>query len=336
MWNTIAFEKKLKEQLILQFGQEQGEEWFTQYIAARNTLIADNFFTEIKGKEPDLTDHSERHISNVLTNVDKLLGDDFNKLTGIELYCLSMVVLFHDVGNIEGREGHNLEIADVYNYVRKKEPRFNHERAVVIKAAQAHCGKAKDGSKDTLKDLEEVSNLGGEKIALRNIAAILRLADELAEGNQRTSNFMIERHKYNADSHVFHKYAQMTQVFIDRVGERISMTYNIDIDGQSTREGLKEVLEFIYNRVIKLDEERRYTKYYCDLLVPFKKTSIQLNFSKDGIPVNLDFAKIEIHDQFPVPGESATDLNTFLNKYGSLKIDKILDSLLVTESETSQ
>jgi hypothetical protein len=328
MWNTISFEKKLKEQLIHQLGPEKGDELFTQYTSARNTLVSDNFFGEIKATETNLTDHSERHISNVLFNAEKLLGDSITHLSGIELYYLAMVILFHDVGNIFGREEHNQQIADVYNFVRKKEPKYNHERALVIKAAQAHCGKAKDGSRDTLKGLEEVGNLGGEKISLRSIAAIIRLADELAEGNQRTSNFMVERHLYDQKNEIFHKYAQMTDVFIDRPGERIVVTYNIDIDSQkSSREDVKKILEFIYKRVIKLDEERRYTKYYCDLLVPFKKTSIQFNFSKDGIPLILDFDKIEVHDQFPVPGEEGDNLEGFQAKYKELEVKKILDSI---------
>lgn len=333
MWNTTTYEKKLREKLIEQFGEERGEELYTQYTTARNTLVADNFFSEIKAKEPDLTDHSERHICDVLNNVEKLLGEQIDEFTGIELYCLALVVLFHDVGNIEGREGHNLNIADIYNYVRKKEPRYNHERSVVIKAAQAHCGKAKDGGRDTLKDLEEVGNLEGEKISFRDIASILRFADELAEGNQRTSNFMIERHKYNEGSNIFHLYAQMTEVFIDRQGGRIVLTYNIDIDSaKHNAESLKDLLEFIYKRIIKLDEERRYAKYYCDILVPFKKTSVQFNFSKDGIPTNLDIGKIEIHDRYPVPGENTPDLENFQEQFKDLKIDALLGSLFEKEA----
>ncbi|WP_282087156.1 HD domain-containing protein [Aquimarina algiphila] len=333
MWNTTTYEEKLGEKLKEQFGKERGEELYTQYTTARNTLVADNFFSEIKAKEANLTDHSERHICDVLNNVEKLLGEQIEMFTGIELYCLALVVLFHDVGNIEGRDGHNLNIADTYNFVRKKEPRYNHERAVVIKAAQAHCGKAKDGGRDTLKDLDEVGNLEGEKIAFRDIAAILRFADELAEGNQRTSNFMIERHKYAEKSEIFHLYAQMTEVFIDRQGGRIVLTYNIDIDSaQHNAESLKKLLEFIYVRIIKLDEERRYAKYYCDILVPFKKTSIQFNFSKDGLPTNLDIGKIEIHDRFPVPGEMDPDLESFQNRFKELKIDDLLGSLFEKET----
>jgi len=333
MWNTTKYEEKLQERLCLQFGKERGEELYTQYTTARNALVADNFFTEIKAKEPDLTDHSERHIRDVLNNVEKLLDDQIDKLTGIELYCLALIVLFHDVGNIEGRDGHNLNIADVYNFVRKKEPRYNHERAVVIKAAQAHCGKAKDGGRDTLNDLEEVGNLEGEKVSFRDIAAILRFADELAEGNQRTSNFMVERLKYDKESMIFHSYAQTTEVFIDRPGGRVVLTYNIDIDSKKDdAESLKNLLKFIYKRIIKLDEERRYAKHYCDILVPFKKTSIQFNFTKDGLPTNLDVGKIETHDRFPVPGEEDSDIDNFQQRFEELNIENLLSSLFETET----
>lgn len=333
MWNTTTYEQKLAKKLGEQFGKERGEELYTQYTTARNTLVADNFFSEIKAKEPDLTDHSERHIWDVLNNVEKLLGEKIDSLTGIELYCLALVVLFHDVGNIEGREGHNLNIADVYNFVRKKEPRYNHERGVIIRAAEAHCGIAKDGTRDTLKELDIIGNLEGERIAFRDIAAILRFADELAEGNQRTSNFMVERHKYQLENEIFHTYGQTIEVFIDREGERIVLTYNIDIDTEKENvESFKKLLLFIYKRIIKLDEERRYAKHYCDILVPFKKTSIQFNFAKNGIPVNLDIGKIEIHDRFPIPGEEEPDLESFQRNFTELNIDILLSSLFKEEA----
>lgn len=325
MWNTLSIEKKMEELLKEQFGPEKGSEFYNQYTGARNSLIADNFFQQIPSVEPSLSDHGERHIANVLQNTERLLGEDINKLSGIELYCLGLVVLFHDVGNIEGRQSHNKNIADVYNFVRKKEQRFNHERMVIIKAAEAHCGKSRDGSRDTLKDVDIISNLEGEKIRLRDIAAILRLADELAEGKQRTSQFMQERHKYDSSSTIYHTYASITQMFIDRANGRISVTYNIDLDDKSTKENLKELLEFTYHRIIKMDEERRYTKYYCDLLVPFKKLSIQFNFTVDGLPINLDLGRIEIPDRFPIPGEGDDErgMEELIRENSSLDIEKI-------------
>lgn len=328
MWNTLSYEEKMSESLIRDFGKEKGDVYYSQYTSARNSLLKDNFFSEIKSVEPNLTDHSERHIANVIDNIYKLLGEEINNVSGINLYCLGLIALFHDVGNIEGRDNHNEKIADVYNHVRKKEPRFNRERAMIIRAGRAHCGKAKDGTRDTLKELEECDHIDGEKVDLRNLAAILRFADELAEGPQRTSNFMTERHKYDEKSMIFHKYAEITNIFIDREGGRVSITYEIELDKDSiTKEETIKLLDFTIKRVLKLDEERRYNKHYCNLLMPFKTTSVKYNFNLDGIPMDLDFEKIEITDRYPIPGEKKDGLKGFVSDYNEMDSEQIWEKI---------
>lgn len=324
MWNTLPFEYKMCESLIKDFGEEKGKRYFNQYLGARDALIADNFFSQITGAEPNLSDHGERHIANVLTNVEKLLGKEIDVLSGMSLYCLGLIVLFHDVGNISGRTEHNKNIADVYNYVRKKEPRFNRERAIIIRAGEAHCGKAKDGSRDTLKDIDEFDHIDGEKINLRDLAAILRFADELAEGPQRTSQFMLQTHRFDNASKIFHKYASVTHMFIDREGGRVSVTYEIDYDKEKMeKEEILELLQFTFKRILKIDEERRYNKHYCDLLLPFKRTSIQYNFTVNGIPINTELGRIEILDRFPIPGEDDDAVNKFLQDHSQLDSEDI-------------
>jgi len=326
MWNIQEYEKHMSEKLKMRYGNDRGDKIFSDYTYARNKLIDDNFFSQIQGKEPNLTDHSERHIANVLENAFKLLGDDIVKLSAIELYSLGLIILFHDVGNINGREKHNKNIAEVYDFVRSRESKFNREKAIVIKAGEAHCGKSKDSSKDTLKDLEITDSLNGEPVQLRSLAAILRLADELAEGNQRTSQFMFDRHKYDPKSEIYHNYARITHILIDRPGGRILITYDIDFDTKKmSQKDLTELLEFTYKRMIKLDEERRYNKHYCDLLSPFKKTSIQFNLTVDGIPANLDLGKIELDDRFPIPGEGDDDksISELLSNFPDIKADEI-------------
>ncbi|RYE27838.1 MAG: FAD-binding protein, partial [Sphingobacteriales bacterium] len=142
--------------------------------------------------------------ANVLKNADLLLHNNYNQLDGINLYCLGMIILFHDVGNIEGRTGHNKKIAEVYNEVRNKKPEFSQERNCVIRAAEAHTGfSAKDSTTDTLKDVAEVDHIDGKKIHLRELATLLRLADECAEGHQRTSDYLNKTGVYDDGSQIY-------------------------------------------------------------------------------------------------------------------------------------
>lgn len=323
MWNEQKIEKKLFEKLTVECGTDKANELYADYVSARNYLL-DHILDRIAGVEPNLTDHSSKHIKNVLENVYRLLGDDIEKLSAYELYCLCLIVFFHDVGNIEGRDDHNKTVVNVYNEVRKGGSKFNSEKRLILEATKAHCGEAKDGSKDTLKELS-ISSIYGEKIRIQNLAAILRFADELAEGPQRTSDYMCKCEKYSKDSRIFNKYAQITDVFIDRGGERIVLTYDIEITQPENE--LKELLEFIYKRIIKLDEERLYNKYYSEFLLPFKRTEINFAFYKEGIPVDLNLPIISLCDQCQIPGTKQVDMANFFTNYPSYNVETILSEI---------
>ena len=149
MWNKHQIEDDLHLALNSQFGDEIGQIHFSKYISARNYLV-DNIYEEIKGSEPSLSDHGPKHIHNVLNNAKELLSEEISTLTGMELYCLCLMILFHDVGNLEGRKNHNRNVTEIYNKVRNKDPKFNHKRRVIIKCDEAHCVKTKKGDSDRL------------------------------------------------------------------------------------------------------------------------------------------------------------------------------------------
>eukprot|EP01037_Dinobryon_pediforme_P007472 gene7472-7536_t len=121
-------------------------------------------------------------------DLESLLDEDFEPF----LQKFKNLLAIDGNGNVDGRVGHNKKITEVYNQVRNKDPRFNQERRVVIKGAEAHCGKTKAGDRDTLLNVEEIESIDGSRIRLRELSAILRFADELAEGPQRTSSYMID------------------------------------------------------------------------------------------------------------------------------------------------
>jgi len=113
----------------------------------------------------------------------------------------------------------------------------------------------------------------------------LRFADELAEGPQRTSKFMLDSHKFEKESEIYHRYASCTNIFIDRGNGRIALTFHVkfEIDGHKHLRGrnLKNftgLMDYIYRRIIKLDQERRYARHYSEFLAPFKRTSVEFNF----------------------------------------------------------
>lgn len=241
---------------------------------------------EIRRTEPNLTDHGPRHIRHVLENVFKLLEGDLDYFSPVELYILGMSVLFHDVGNLEGREDHNRRIAQFYDHVRRGSE-FAHEKALIVRIAAAHTGKARNGSSNTLADVPLSSHLNGEPVRAREIAAIVRFADELAEGPQRTSAYLRKRREYPAGSIPHHDYASATGITIDGGNNRIAVTYQFEVrtnrglDQELSR--LKRFLQYACSRLAKMDIERRYARHHCaSPLLPFQKISVCLDVQIDG------------------------------------------------------
>lgn len=308
MWHKLEFEKKLETCLIDKYGQDKGGQYFTRYSSFRDNLIGDNAFNGIAAIEPGLTDHSEKHVAHVMDNVYKLLGEEPEKyLKPLEYYCLALMILFHDTGNLFKRDNHPNNVYKVYDHYKGNTEK-RQERSIIIRGTAAHGGKAPDGSEDTLKDLPVEDSLDGEIIRLREIAALLRLGDELAEGLKRTSIFMQKSGLYPDSSTIYHEYAKITEILIDRNNGRISVAYNIEIDSSSyNSQEIEKLINFSIKRVLKLEVERGYNKNYSDILLPFKSTSVTFNIWIDGIISDLGFQRFDFRDKFPLPDQ--TDIN---------------------------
>ncbi len=333
------FEKKLEDKLIETLDNDEGKSFMSRYTSARDKSF-DNVISQIAGSEPNLTKHDVSHIKNVLTRVHELLGDEVTDLNCFEMYTMAIVVLFHDVGNIFGREDHQTKskVAKVYNHIRGNEPKWNQERLVVLQAVNAHTGRSQTGeAKDTLKEVEEISNLeNGKKIRLRELAAILRFADELEEGPDRTSTFKQaiagETGGYSKESMQYHNYSNVTNVFIDRGNGRIILRYHINWEANAdpSGESFKETLKYCLTRVLKLDEERKYTRYYSQILSPFKMTQVSFHFTVDHIPVDIALDKLEFSDKIPVPRINLEGVvqKEILDSDPNYDVEKIFQALL--------
>lgn len=306
------FDGQLCEMIRKQFDESKALELTSAYSSARSKL-ENEVYPNIQGREPNLSDHGIRHISNVQQNIIQLLSNNgaIADLTGIEMYCLGMLILLHDAGNVYGRANHHKKVGRVFDQIRGTASSIRHEKTLLVKAARAHTGTSQDGSHDTLKEVEEIEQLGGERVRLRELAALLRFADELAEGPQRTSNFMQKENLYSEESKIYHRYASSTNILIDREAGRIAVAYEIDVDmvenGEERKKNLSEFLNFVYGRLLKLNQERQYARYYTILLAPFRSTEATFNFHcGDGL-LNIDLLPLILTD-IVIPGESTKSI----------------------------
>ena len=327
--STNNFNEQLREKVLEQFGDSKGRELASSYEQAQSKLQRE-VYGNIRGAEPNLSDHGTTHISNVQQNVILLLSDNgvIADLTGIEMYCLGMLILFHDAGNVFGRKDHHNRVAEVFDNIRGTGRSIRHEKTLVVKATRAHTGTAQDDSRDTLKEVDEDEHLEGQRVRLRELAAVLRFADELAEGPQRTSDFMQKMQLYDPESRMFHEYASSTNILIDRRNGRIILTYEITIKVEGTDEArrthLSKFLEFVYKRILKLNQERQYARYYTKLLDPFKLTEVKFNFHCDQEILDIDLLPLKLTD-IVVPGESTKDVSAIDADYD---IDTLVTGLL--------
>lgn len=257
----------------------------SRYVHAR-TVLLDDVYEEIRGSEPNLTDHGPGHIQNVLENVFKLLDNDLDHFKPIEHYVLGLGVLFHDVGNLHGRKDHKKRIARFYDHVHRGHESAQ-EKSLVVQISQAHSGKARNGSLNTLVDVPPRLYLDGEPVQAREIAAIVRFADELAEGPQRTSSYMRSHARYPPESISHHEYSSATNIAIDKGNKRIAVTYQVNVATEKGIEDelskLKKFLEFAYGRLGKMNLERKYARFHCSRpLDSFQNITVRLEVQIDG------------------------------------------------------
>jgi len=328
MWEELKIEKFACEKFIQELGATNGRLLCLNYETTRDALI-DEILPEIKARETGLTDHGPKHIKNVLNNVYYLLEKEgLEKLNACELYCLLIGVLLHDVGNLHERKNHQRNITDIYRHVRPLVT--NEEKRIVTRIVGAHAGETITGSPDTLRTLKDSMPFMEKGVRVGELAALLRFADELAEGPQRTSKYMIEKGYYPEKSQIFHKYANITKVYIDRGNSRIVLTYDLDIKScKSISEyetELSELLEYSYKRIVKMDQERKFNKFYCSLLSPFKKIEVSYVFWIDDDEVDLGLEKL-ILDDLVVPGESSVSVQERNEKFVTENILKKINEV---------
>jgi hypothetical protein len=342
MWNSLPLETFIESRVKAAYGS-RGTTLWSYYVALRTNLCTE-VFPWIQTKEPSLSDHREEHIQDVIQNVTYLLGysnehgteTDWNLPPGLgvnDLFLILLGCLTHDIGNILGRDRHNQKIAEVARLAGPAWALWDvGDRMMIEAVGRAHTGKSASGSRDTIEALSaQPAYFAGSKVSLGEVAAIVRFADELAEGPQRTSNVLLSEGLIASDSRLFHLYARITRHHIDYISGRILITYYIDRSdsvlpsaSEEKRETLEALLRIAYGRALKLNGERQYARHYSSVLSRFKETSISIVFSDRGQPLDIAMPAVLISD-----AKTAFDSGTTIESLCSdFEIDHLLAKVL--------
>ncbi len=285
--------------------------------ATHNYLVANVHPTvqqrgELEDKNIYLTDHGPKHIEMVLRRATKLVRSKSSLgaaveytpcLSAYEVFLLILGIHFHDVGNMYGRAQHEQRILEVMEKVDSLQFIQWFERKEIAKIALCHGGTI-HGDKNTIGTLLAPElNFGEVTYRPQLIAAVLRLADELADESSRADTFGLKTpQELPPACLIFHKYAAALHSVAIKQGE-ISLSFNLHVDDatqtfeKADKNGTIQkvyLLDEIYERSLKTYNEMVYCGRFMrqiDLQFYSVRVSIQVFKSRSNVlPVrNIDY-----------------------------------------------
>jgi hypothetical protein len=211
-----------------------------------------------------LTDHGPQHIAKIIQRVSRLVSGDECELTPYEVYLLLVAIHFHDVGNIFGRNKHEVKSGKIFEALGNLAGDDMPEKLCIWSIAQAHGGN-NGGEKDKISKLLASEPVLGKRVRIQLLAAILKFADELADDKDRAARFLLTGGMLPPESVIYHKYAaSLHSVMIDLKGKEVSLHFYLGPADVTTKFGKGKsgktvyLLDEIFERTMKTHIERIY------------------------------------------------------------------------------
>lgn len=268
-----------------------GDNRFELYKSIKTNLHRD-YYRDIDGaltKDSGgsaYTRHDLGHVDDVIRKAGQLLGANssaqepaLNRLKPYEVFVLLVACLIHDAGNNEGRSGHAGRARKVLKDV--SDGKLDHQEVSLIsKIARAHGGKTAAGSKDTIGELQIRDGAEHITVKPRVLAALLRIADELAENSRRANRRKEEESRFP------NMFCTTISISVDYRSRWISLNFAIADDDCAlfaADENGDEMyfLDYISKRVAKTELERRYCDRYLRGFATFDVIRVNIELLKD-------------------------------------------------------
>lgn len=232
-----------------------------------------------------LTDHGPGHIKTVIRRASDLLkASDSDTLTCYETYLLLAAIHVHDVGNLYGRQDHEVMANRVMERLGALFGPDDTEKRAIFTIARAHSGQNKDG-KDIIADLLKEDFILGQRVRPRFLAALLRFADELADDRTRAARFSIEENQIPESSLIYHKYAYaLHSVLVEK--DSINLKFELAA-GDATEPFKKDkkpayLLEEIFGRTMKMHRERIYCMRFLRPFIDVDRIDVTIQVFGQG------------------------------------------------------
>lgn len=273
MWDNTKLEALAYNKLDEETEILSTDTLWNGYTALKQYLC-DNVLPNIARTEPDLTDHSEKHIQDVQRNIYKIIESRLDEFNTMEIFFLAHASLIHDIGNIFGRDGHTHTAKEII----KKLPFSNTD----IKRISNSIAKAHGGSGDTIGKLDATIPYNNMAISCREIASIIRFADECAEGEQRCYAFGLDYGLITDTVSIpHHIYSKVTSFHIDK--NQINLHYHLYLEDFKTNHEFEDFLKFIFGRIIKTNKERIYCSQYSKTVSQYNALNITIGLAEEEL-----------------------------------------------------
>lgn len=229
-----------------------------------------------------LTMHDKEHVQRVRqVAADLIRKTETINLSSYEMVMLIIAIYLHDIGNILGRQGHEKSIGKVMKSGAGLDGLDSVEVRTAREIAGVHGGKVK-GSKDTISTLPEISHVYGQNVRSRLLAAIVRLADELADDPARANRIQLITGTLPEQSEVFHVVAQALHTQMPEPNDRtITLLYSFDDPSLFKRKlgklsGKVHLLDEIFERSVKAYNEARYCSRFTRPYLEFERVKVDI------------------------------------------------------------
>lgn len=247
-------------------------------------------------KSPGIyTDHGPDHFDEVVRYAGTILGitnavDKDVGLPAYEIYLLLCAIRLHDAGNIDGREDHEKRAFAMLREYGGNIAKDSTEAILIGQIADAHGGHTFAGSKDTIAELpQDGTPVAATTCRPRQVAALVRFADEICEHSSRAARHHLNGGTLPAENKLFHIYAEsVTGAACDSNGGfklqlDIKTKYLIDKYAHPKLPDGKYVIDEVFDRISKLDCERRYCNQYLDPRLQTKELDIRINLHEEKL-----------------------------------------------------
>ncbi|TRV19115.1 MAG: hypothetical protein EWV72_22265 [Microcystis flos-aquae Mf_QC_C_20070823_S10] len=232
-----------------------------------------------------LTDHGPDHIRQVISKADQLAFQARDKLNNYETFLLLVAIHLHDIGNALGRVGHEQKAREIWDLVYGPLAFDELDRDKAEQIASVHGGTF-EGSKDTIRSLDRETTWNNHDIRPQYLAAILKLADEMAEDRHRANDIAIKLNRIKKGSEIHHFYAYgLHSIKCEARACTMNMSYAYKKEyferkfGSGTHE--IDLLDEIFARSLKMYSEALYCSRYFRNSIRIDRVSVVVEIFGD-------------------------------------------------------